>query len=104
MTQPSEALASSGRARSDPASADLLGVLEQRLERLVDRYREGRRTVQELRGLLKERDKRIGELNDKVYALARLRTDARKHVDRLLGELERLERQDGRGRARSGKG
>ena len=82
-------------ARADIAdkgtSGELLGLLEQRVSALVQRYGEARQTIQELRTHLKDREKRIGELNEKVYALTRLKADVAKRIDRLIGEIEKLE-------------
>ena len=81
------------------ASADLLDVLEAKIAQLVEHHRDARASIQELRGRLKERERRIGELNEKVYALDRVRTDVRKRIDTLIAEIDRFDR--GAGRRRS---
>lgn len=73
-------------------SGDLVSLLEERVSGLVHRQQEARRTIQDLRTQLKEREKRIGELNEKVYGLGRVKTEVAKRVERLIAEIEQLER------------
>jgi chromosome segregation ATPase len=82
-------------------SADLLALLEERVADLVVRYREARGTIDRLRGQIKERERRIGELNGKVYALGRARSDAQKRIDGVISEIQRLERAASRRGARA---
>ncbi len=76
---------------SGGASLDLIDLLEERVARLVERHREARKTISDLRGQLKERGGRIGERTDKVYTLGRVRDEAHKRVDELIARIERLE-------------
>ena len=80
----------------DPAtrrmsSEALLEQLEQRVERLIARYGEARATAAELRGQLKERDARIGELTERLHALAQMRSEVERRIDGLLGQLGALD-------------
>lgn len=79
-------------ARLRPASESLLDLFEDRLRRLVQRHREAREQVAELRAQLKVRDQRIGELTEKVHAAGRLRGEVQRRLDALIAELERVER------------
>ncbi len=76
---------------SGGASLDLIDLLEERVARLVERHREARKTISDLRGQLKERESRIGDLTDKVYTLGRVRDEAHKRVDELISRIDRLE-------------
>lgn len=91
MSEQVEGLRTSPAPADAGTSGDLLEILEQRVSALVHRYGEARQVIQALRTQLKDRDKRIGELNEKVYALARVKADVAKRIDRLIGEIERLE-------------
>jgi chromosome segregation ATPase len=101
MSEQADGLRAPASPSARAGASDLLVLLEERIARLIERHRDARRTIAELRSQLKERDRRVGELNERVYALGRVRADARKRVDRLIAELERLERRGGAGRSRS---
>ncbi len=73
------------------SSEALLEQLEERIARLISRHGEARATNAELRAQLKERDARIGELTDRLHALARVRTEVERRIDGLLGQLDALE-------------
>jgi septal ring factor EnvC (AmiA/AmiB activator) len=75
-----------------PASESLLDLLEDRLRRLVERHREARDQIAELRAQLKVRDQRIGELTEKVHARGRVRGEVERRIDALIAQLDRLER------------
>jgi hypothetical protein len=86
-------------ARLRPASESLLDLFEDRLRRLVQRHREAREQVAELRAQLKVRDQRIGELTEKVHAAGRLRGEVQRRLDALIAEVDRVERASGAARA-----
>jgi septal ring factor EnvC (AmiA/AmiB activator) len=79
-------------AKLRPASESLLDLFEDRLRRLVQRHREAREQIAELRAQLKVRDQRIGELTDKVHAAGRMRGEVERRLDALIAQLDRLER------------
>ncbi len=76
---------------TERGAPDLVGLLEEKVARLVERHRDARKTIEDLRGQLKDREKRIGELTDRVYTLGRVRDDARKRLDTLIAEVDRME-------------
>jgi DNA repair exonuclease SbcCD ATPase subunit len=86
-------------APSDVVSGDLLDLLEARTRDLVERYRRSKKTVEELRAQGRERDRRIGELTERVRTLERKRTEARQRVQRMIEQIERLERAGGSSRS-----
>ena len=73
-----------------PASDDLLAVLEQRVQRLVDRQRSVAETERDLREHIEDRDRLIRELNGKLEALEKLRAEAAARVDRLIEQVDLL--------------
>lgn len=79
------------RAAATEQGEDPVGRLESSVTRLVDRYREARRTVQQLQVQVGERDRRITELNERVYALSKTRGVALKRLERVITVVERLE-------------
>ena len=76
---------------AERGTVDLVGLLEEKVARLVERHREARKTIQDMRVQLKEREQRIGELTDRVYTLGRVRDDARKRLEALIAQIDRLE-------------
>ncbi len=80
-----------------PDHGSLIDQLEERLRDLVDRYQSQRRSIGELRAQGKEQDRRISELEARVYALNGARTTARKRLDKLIAEMDRRERSTGKG-------
>ncbi|MCH6561889.1 MAG: hypothetical protein IH800_05625 [Myxococcales bacterium] len=74
---------------------DLLGVLSVRVESLVERFRKAQRRIAELDAQVAERDSSIAELVCVQEASKRGRNDASKRVERLLAQVERLERDGG---------
>ncbi len=76
---------------TERTAPDLVGLLEGKVARLVERYRDARKTIEDLRGQLKDREQRIGELTDRVYTLGRVRDVARKRLDTLIAEVDRME-------------
>ncbi len=75
-----------------PDHGDLIDVLEERLRDLVDRYQSQRRSIVEIRAQAKEQDRRINELEARVYALNGARATATKRLDKLIAEIDRRER------------
>ena len=65
---------------------DLLGVLSTRVAHLVERFRKAQRRIAEL-------DAKIAELTRAQEDLKRRRNDARKRTERLITQVERLERE-----------
>jgi septal ring factor EnvC (AmiA/AmiB activator) len=82
---------SADNATHRTSSEALLEQLEERVARLISRYGEARATAAELRAQLKERDARIGELTERLHALARMRTEVERRIDGLLGQLDALD-------------
>lgn len=78
-------------APTERGAVDLVGLLEERVARLVERHRDARKTIQDMRGQLKDREQRIGELTDRIYTLGRVRDDARKRLEALIAQIDRME-------------
>ncbi len=72
---------------------DLLDVLEERLKLLVGRYRVALSECDDQRRLMSERDRMITELSARVASLEKLRAEALARVERLIDEVDRLERE-----------
>ena len=92
MTEHAEHLQPSRDSGAGTSDADLIGVLATRVESLVERFRAAQIRIEELDEQLAERDRWIRELTQKQEVAARRRKDARKRVDRLIEQVERLER------------
>ncbi len=75
-----------------PDHGSLIDVLEERLRDLVDRYRSQRRSIVAFRAQAKEQDRRINELEARVYSLNGARAMATKRLDKLIAEIDRRER------------
>ena len=75
-----------------PDHGDLIDVLEERLRGLVDRYQSQRSSIEDLRAQAKEQDRRINELEARVYSLNGARVTATKRLDKLIAEIDRRER------------
>ena len=71
---------------------DLLGLLSARVESLVERFRKAQRRIAELDSEIAERDHSIAKLVRAQEVSKRGRNDASKRVERLLAQVERLER------------
>ncbi len=82
----------SSRGSTATPEGDLLGVLSVRVESLVERFRKAQRRIADLDAQVAERDGSIAELVRAQEASKRGRNDASKRVERLLAQVERLER------------
>ncbi len=71
---------------------DLLDVLEDRLRLLLGRHRVALRECVDQRRELQERDGVIAELNARITLLEKLRAEALDRVERLIDEVDGLER------------
>ncbi len=89
--QAGELQSSRGSGAAIP-EGDLLGVLSVRVESLVERFRTAQRRIAELDAQVAERERSIAELVRAQEASKRGRNDASKRVERLLAQVERLER------------
>lgn len=84
--------ASQARAAAMEQREDPMSRLESSVTRLVERYRDARQTVQQLQVQVGERDRRIAELNERVYALSKTRGVALKRLEGVISAVEQLER------------
>lgn len=96
MSEPAPGL-EFGSPVAEGCAADLFGALEEKVTRLVERHREARKTIQDLRAQLRERERQIGELTEKAYTLGRVRDEAQKRLDALIDEIDHLQADGGRG-------
>ncbi|MEE9281693.1 MAG: hypothetical protein V3V67_16090 [Myxococcota bacterium] len=71
---------------------DLLDVLEERLKLLVGRHRVALSECDDQRRLVSERERMITELSARVASLEKLRAEALARVERLIDDVDRLER------------
>ncbi len=92
MTEHAEHLQPSRDSGAAISDGDLIGVLGTRVEALVERFRAAQIRIEELDEQLAERDRWIRELTQKQEGSERRRKDIRKRVDRLIEQVERLER------------
>ncbi len=92
MTEHAEHLQPSRDSGAGISDGDLIGVLATRVESLVERFRAAQIRIEELDEQLAERDRWIRELTQKQEGSERRRKDIRKRVDRLIVQVERLER------------
>ena len=95
MTEPAEHLQPSRSSGGSPPEGDLLGLLTTRVESLVERFRAAQQRIKDLDAKLAERERFIGELKQAQEASKRRRRDVRKRIDRLIAQVERLERTGG---------
>ena len=96
MTDPAQSSPTS-RSRTRRPGVDLVAVLEERVQLLVESYRKGKHTIQDLRGQIAERDQRIRELSKRIETSGRLRNEVRRRIVRLVHEVEKLEHNEGKG-------
>jgi chromosome segregation ATPase len=71
---------------------DLVAHLEERVTRLVERYRASQGTIEQLKAKLRERERKLAELNEKVYALDQLRSAALERLEGAIAQVDRLEK------------
>ncbi len=72
---------------------DLLGVLSTRVANLVERFRKAQLRIAELDAQVAERDGSITKLVWAREDAKRRRNDASKRIERLITQVERLERE-----------
>ncbi|MEE8314851.1 MAG: hypothetical protein V3R91_11060 [Myxococcota bacterium] len=92
MTEYAERLAERP-ALDSPGEGDLLDVLEERLKLLVGRHRVALSESDDQRRQVAGRDRTIAELNARIASLEKLRAEAVGRVERLIDEVDRLERE-----------
>ena len=92
MTEHAERLAEQP-ALDSPGEGDLLDVLEGRLKLLVGRHRVALSESDDQRRQVAGRDRTIAELNARIASLEKLRAEAVGRVERLIDEVDRLERE-----------
>ncbi len=92
MSEQAGQLQSSRGSSAATPQGDLLGVLSVRVESLVERFRKAQRRIAELDAQVAERDGSIAKLVRAQEASKRGRNDVSKRVERLLAQVERLER------------
>jgi predicted nuclease with TOPRIM domain len=70
---------------------DLVGLLEERVTGLVDRYRGSQKGAEELRSRLDAAEAEIGALHARLEETERLRGELRDRVVLLIDQVRRLE-------------
>lgn len=98
MSELGESFDGAGVAPSAGA-VDLLLQLEERVAALVERHREARVTIDELRATLAERLARLATLEAELESAGKLRTELRQRVARLIEQVGELERAHSDGRS-----
>jgi chromosome segregation ATPase len=99
MSELRESFEPSASPAARPGSGGLVGLLEERVTALVDRFREAKKTIDELQSALEERDTRLSDLTQRTDEADALRRDLKKRVNRLLDQVRRLEKVHGEDRA-----
>ena len=92
MNETADHLAPMSGQDFEDSGKDLFGVLEQRIEALVDRHREAVANIEDLRAQVVERDRRISELNGQVATLQRVRNEVLRRVEGLITRVDGIER------------
>ena len=70
---------------------DPLGVLEQRVEALLDRHREALARIADLQSQLSERGREVEQLAGELAGLRRLRSEVLDRVDGIIERVDELE-------------
>lgn len=99
MSELGESLPPLVRSPGQAAPAGLMGVLEERVQSLVDRFRDARKTIEELQGAVEERDAQLANLKQRTGDADKLRRELKKRVNRLLDQVRELEKSHAEDRA-----
>ena len=99
MSELRESFEPSAQSAARAGSGGLVGLLEERVTSLVDRFSEAKKMIDELQSALEERDTRLSVLTQRTDEADALRRDLKKRVNRLLDQVRRLERVHGEDRA-----
>ena len=91
MSDSAEGLARTAAESRTAESGDLLLMLEQQIGYLIQRHRETRKTVDELRAVLSDRERKIAALEQQIGETRKLRNEVVSRVDALIVELDRLQ-------------
>jgi uncharacterized coiled-coil protein SlyX len=92
MSEQTQALPGQTPSPSVGESGDLVGHLEERVTRLVERFRASQGTISELQAELGEREREVSELRDKLSALGKSRSAALERLEGAIAEVDRLEK------------
>ncbi len=76
---------------SDRHEVDLFVLLEQQLQQLIERHRDSRKTIEEMQGVIGERDRQIALLEMQAGESVELRTRVASRIDGLVAEIDRLQ-------------
>ncbi|MCE2392237.1 MAG: hypothetical protein J4G09_12260 [Proteobacteria bacterium] len=77
---------------ADENGKDLLGVLERRVEELLDRHREALSSIEDLQAQLAERGREVERLAGEAAALRRVRDEVQGRVDGLIARVDEIEK------------
>jgi predicted nuclease with TOPRIM domain len=77
--------------RRGTQSVNLVGLLEERVGGLVDRYRGAQKGAEELRSRLDAAEAEIGALHARIEEADRLRAALRERVESMIDQVRRLE-------------
>ncbi|MCP4006985.1 MAG: hypothetical protein GY725_22625 [bacterium] len=81
-----------GRTSQELDGAELFPILEEHIEQLLARYRESRKTIGELEGVIRDRDRQLALLDQQIGESEKQRTQVAARLDRLIAQLDELER------------
>jgi chromosome segregation ATPase len=73
-------------------SGELMAHLEERVTRLVERYRQAQTTSEQLKAKLRDRDGELQELRRKLQTLGQSRRVALKRLQGVIARVDRLEK------------
>ena len=89
---PGEGHARPGAIPASTAAGGLLVQLEERIEALVERHRESRGALQELRSALGDRDAAVASLEERIESADKLRSELRHRVGKLIEQVAEFHR------------
>jgi chromosome segregation ATPase len=92
MSEQTHALPGPTPPLSAGEGGDLVAHLEERVTRLVERYRASQGTIEELRATLREWERKVAELTEKVDALDQSRSAALERLEGVIAQVDRLEK------------
>jgi chromosome segregation ATPase len=92
MSEQTQALPGQAPSLSVSEDGDLVAHLEERVTRLVERYRASQGTIEDLEAAIRAREREVIALNEKISALGRSRTAALERLEGAIAEVDRLER------------
>jgi TolA-binding protein len=73
-------------------NGDLMAHLEERVTRLVERHRESQAAIERLKEKLRDRERKVSELGERVSALGKSRSLAVQRLEGVIARVQELEK------------